>query len=267
MLEGLKRWISGHPDEPQSRVLSQWARDRGHVFKTVRDERGGVVECRNESPGGVRQWRLEWGRPQRRYIQGLELRLREELGLSGDVQILLIARSLADKMEHDVFERYTEAMQTHVDTSMPEEMRWLAMFPKLTLPGHKPLRSHLQLLCPIPGAAEAWISGELGHALEAAYAIGGVLHGDPPFLMQVLRGRLYLRLSAPELTPALLDGVNSLFALAASRARADLASVAQPPEPHTSGWHSSAPTAWQSLSGLHPSADAPPVPGPGGKGR
>ena len=89
---------------------------------------------------------------------------------------------------------------------------------------------------------------------------GGVLHDDPPFLLQMLRGRLYLRLAAPELSPMLLDGINSLFALAASRARADLTAIAPPADAPASGWHSSTPTAWQSVSGLHPSAEAPPPP-------
>jgi len=260
MLEGLKRWISGHPDETQARVLAQWARDHGQVFKTVRDERGGVVECRSPAAAGTaaREWRMEWGRPQRRYIPDLELRLREELGLSPDVQILLIGRALADRMEHDVFERYTEAMQTQVDTSMPEEMRWLAMFPKLVLPAHKALRPHVQLLCATPGLAEAWVNGPLGQALEAAYAPGGVLSGDPPFLMQVLRGRLYLRLSATELSPVLLDGVDALFGLAVRRAREALAHYAPPAEATAaSHWPSTASTAWQSLSGLHPQHDSP----------
>lgn len=245
MLGNLKRWISSQPVPADVRGLSNWAQQHNQVFKTVRDERGGVVECEVDD----RKWRIEWGEPQRRYIATSELRLREELGLSPDFQLLVISRKLAEKLEADVFERFTEAMQTQIDNNMPEEMRWLAMFPKVNLSAHKTLRAKLLLLSSAAPAAEAWLQGEVAQALETA--LGGFLSNDPSFVLMALRGRMYLRLEAETLDEPLLDAANTLFEVAGRRAKSlgemlpsDSGNSA------TSGWSSTSSTAWQSPSAL-----------------
>lgn len=254
MLGNLKRWMSGPPVPADARGLSNWAQQHNQVFKTVRDERGGVVEC--DADG--RQWRIEWGEPQRRYIATSELRLREELGLSPDFQMLVISRTLAEKLEADVFERFTEAMQTQIDHNMPEEMRWLAMLPKVSLSAFKPLRQRLLVLSSMAPVVEGWLQGEVAQALEAA--LGGMLAGDPPFVLMVLRGRLYLRMEAETLDETLLDAANVLFGVASSKARAlaDIVTEGGDAGPNSSTWSStSSTTAWQSHSSmLEPDTDA-----------
>ncbi|WP_374590220.1 hypothetical protein [Aquabacterium sp.] len=239
MLGNLKRWMSSQPVAADVRGLSNWAQQHNQVFKTVRDERGGVVECETDN----RQWRIEWGEPQRSYIKGSELRLREELGLSPDFQMLVISRKLAEQLESDVFERFTEAMQTQIDNNMPEEMRWLAMFPKVNLSAFKPLRAKLLVLCSLAPAAEAWLQGEVAQALEAA--LGGFLASDPSFVLMALRGRLYLRLEAPAVDEALLDATNVLFEVAGRRARS-LGDLLTDAGAASGGWSSTSATAWQS---------------------
>lgn len=241
MLGNLKRWISSQPVPADVRGLSNWAQQNNQIFKTVRDERGGVVEC--ESDG--RNWRIEWGEPQRRYIATSELRLREELGLSPDFQLLVISRKLAEKLESDVFERFTEAMQTQIDNNMPEEMRWLAMFPKVNLSAHKVLRSKLLVLSSVGPAAEAWLQGEVAQALEAA--LNGFLSSDPSFVLMALRGRLYLRLEAETLDENILNAANVLFEVAGRRARS-LGDLLADNGSTSGGWSSSSSTAWQSHS-------------------
>lgn len=246
MLDSFKRWIAKTPLGPETLHLSLWAKDHGHTFKTVRDSRGCVIEC----AAGERTWRLEWGEPQRRYIPESELRLRQELSLSPDVQLMLISRKLADQLEADVFDRYTEAMQTQVDHTLPEEMRWLAMFPKVNFTGPaKALKPHLLLLCANPTLAEIWLKGELADALQAE--LQGFLAGDPPFLIQMLRGRIYLRLGASHVTAEMLDGVNRVFEIAARRA---LECAGGPAGAEAvSGWAPSSQTAWQSPPSMMPS--------------
>jgi len=241
MLGNLKRWISSQPVPADVRGLSNWAQQHNQVFKTVRDERGGVVECEADS----RKWRIEWGEPQRRYIVTSELRLREELGLSPDFQLLVISRKLAEKLESDVFERFTEAMQTQIDNNMPEEMRWLAMFPKVNLSAYKVLRAKLLVLSSVGSAAEAWLQGETAQALEAA--LGGLLSDEPAFVLMALRGRLYLRLEAETLDESTLDAANTLFEVAARRAKA-LGDLLADNSSASGGWSSTSSTAWQSHS-------------------
>lgn len=247
MFDSVKKWLHTQPPGSDGKVLSSWAKAHGHTFKTVRDERGGVIECRDLE----RRWRIEWGNSQRIYIDGAELRMREELGVSPDFQLLLLSRTLTTKLETDVFDRFTEAMQTQIDHTMPEEMRWLAMFPRVSLGDNKPLKVRFNLQSPNAAAAQGWIAGEIGDALlKAAHTF---LQADPPFMMMILRGRLYLRMQALKVDEELLDGADALFRMAAARARTVDALVSGPPSTLTgtstvgaSGWDSSASTAWQS---------------------
>ena len=52
-----------------------------------------------DSLAGATPWRLEWGPSQRPYIQGQELRIRAELGLSSELQLVLMNRALQEAME------------------------------------------------------------------------------------------------------------------------------------------------------------------------
>ena len=94
----------------------------GHAFKRVKDKTGGgyVVETADG-------WRVEWGESQRPYIMGKELRFRCDTGMSPDVQMVMVSKTLAQALESDVFSRFTNAMQTQIDNTLPDEMRWLAM--------------------------------------------------------------------------------------------------------------------------------------------
>jgi hypothetical protein len=251
MLGNLKRWMSSQPVAADVRGLSNWAQQHNQVFKTVRDERGGVVECETDD----RKWRIEWGEPQRSYIKTSELRLREELGLSPDFQLLVISRKLAEQLEADVFARFTEAMQTQIDNNMPEEMRWLAMFPKVNLSAYKPLRAKLLVLSSVAPAAEAWLQGEVAQALETA--LGGFLANDPAFVLMALRGRLYLRLEAESVDETLLDATNVLFDAASRRAR-NLSDLLSDAGTASGGWSSTSATAWQSQSSALADSDLPP---------
>lgn len=254
MLDQFKRWMSKEPEGTDAKALSSWAKTHGHLFKTVRNEQGGVVECHETE----RHWRIEWGAPQRIYIEGSELRLREELGISPDLQLMLISRTLAMKLETDVFERFTEAMQTQIDHTLPEEMRWLAMFPRVSMGEHKALKARYQLQSPATGVAQAWLDGELADALLRAS--GGVLQGDPSFVILMLRGRLYLRMQAPRVDAEMLDAVDNLFGIAARRARVVAAAAGRTSAINSaSDWPSTSATAWQSQLNSEGGSTLPPT--------
>jgi hypothetical protein len=188
MLDALKRLISRHPADSEWSQLAQWARSRKLAFKRVRDEEGFVID------GGLdsKPWRLEWGGPQRQYIEGHELRLRIDLGLSHDLQLLVLSQNLFETLERVTFDSFTETTQTVIDGNTPEEMRWLVMFPQASCKASKAVRARFHLVGSSPLEAANWFEGELAAHLEAASE--RFLKEQPPFMLMVLRGRVYLRM-------------------------------------------------------------------------
>jgi hypothetical protein len=135
--------------------VSAWAKQRGHAFKRERDGQGFVIDGKLDSTA----WRLEWGPPQRPYIAGHELRLRMELGLPPDLQMLLISKGLMETLEKQAFEQFTQSNQTEIGTATPEETRWLVMFPKMPMNGSKTLRANFGGVSSLANEGPAWLDG------------------------------------------------------------------------------------------------------------
>lgn len=250
MLESLKRWIGGSRDGPDSRELEAWARQRGLLLKRVRDDGGLVVEG---SMHGT-PWRMEWGAPQRAYILERELRLRMELGLSPTLQMLVTSRALAEELEQSAYALFTQDMQTRIDSGMPEEMRWLAMFPKTQSAALKTLKTKFSAVANSAGPLAVWTDGDLARQLELAGRTW--LGNDEPMVLMTLRGRLYLRIEAPQPDTAMLDGALSLFEAAAQGALAAAESAGG-----SAAWPSTSTTAW----GTNIPSDYPPDSGSGSR--
>lgn len=212
MLNAFKRLMAGGDDDPDGREVSAWAKRHDCIVRRAREGKGYIVEGALDG----RPMRLEWGAPQRTYIQGQELRLRLELGLPSGLEMLVMSTPLAERLEQDAFTRYTEQMQTHLDLNLPEESRWLAMFPRLEHGAVPVLHHDFVALSALPGQVRGWLLGALGSRLAQAVDTGGALAGGVPTLLMTLRGRLYVRVQAPTLTAVLLEEVHALTA-AASR--------------------------------------------------
>ena len=69
--------------------------------------------------------RGEIGASNRDFIHGAELRLRAELGLDPGVFVLVINRPLRATLERMAYSQFTDSLQTSVDSSLTEELRWL----------------------------------------------------------------------------------------------------------------------------------------------
>jgi hypothetical protein len=244
MLESLKRLFSRPGSARDLREIEAWAKRHGHGFKRVRDEDGFVIDGRLEG----KPWRIEWGPPQRAYIEGHELRLRMELDLPSDAQMLVLSRPLMDTLERKTFEEFTDNVQTQIGTKTPEEMRWLVMFPKLNLSHLKTLRAHFGAVASEPSAGLAWIEGPLANQLE--HAAADWLR-DEPLVLMILRGRVYLRtqLAAPE--PDAVAAALALFETAVAQA---MRTVGDAVEPSADSGSNGSSTAWQSF----PPEDEPP---------
>ena len=212
MFEAIKRWMSAEPRGPDWAGVAAWAKEHHHGFKRVRDNEGFVID----GAFGDNSWRLEWGPPQRAYITTQELRIRMELRLPSELQMLLLSRPLMEMLEGETFERYTESTQTHIDLSTPEEMRWLAMFPKSTQSLPKGIRTQFAAVSSSPQTAIAWVDAAVTAQLE--HAAQTWLSDAPPFLLMTLRGRLYLRLQLDAPDPAVVGEAVALFDVAAQSA-------------------------------------------------
>lgn len=209
MLDTIKRWMGRPPaaETADQRVLAAWAKEAGQQLKSVAGSHEGLVV---DTTAG---WRVEWGVSQRPYFQGRELRFRFDSGVPPDVQILCLTKTLAQSLESDVFQRFTDAMQTQVDNTLPEEMRWLAMHGKVSLSNHPVLGKRFLVLANVEGIAQQWLYGELAAALEAAASSWWT--DQLVVVMTVNRGMLTMRMPGEGLTIEQLRMVSALFDLAA----------------------------------------------------
>ena len=212
MLASFKSFFANQGLGPDYADIAAWAKKRGHAFKRERDGLGFVIDGHLEG----KPWRLEWGPPQRPYVEGHELRLRMELGLPADMQMLIMSRRLMELLEKQAFEQFTQSNQTEMGDATPEETRWLVMFPKISLAGSKLLRANFGGVSSLPHEGPAWLEGPLAHALERA--TGTLLKDAPPLVLMTLRGRAYLRMQMTNADEADVAAAESLFAIGCTEA-------------------------------------------------
>lgn len=236
MLGSFKGLFANQGHGPDFSEISAWAKRRGHAFKRERDGHGFVIDGKLDGA----PWRLEWGPPQRPYIDGRELRLRMELRLPPDLQMLLMSRRLMEQLEKQMLEHGRKNPAGSGD-AMPEEMRWLVMFPKISLAGSKLLRASFGGVSGLPHEGPEWLEGPLAHALERA--AGTLLRQGPPFVLMTLRGRAYLRTQLAAADETEVAAALALFETACTQAiRVGKARGDQPPS-----FSSTITTAWQTL--------------------
>jgi hypothetical protein len=237
MLESIKRLFARQGIERDLSEVSGWAQRCGHGFKRARRDDGFVIDGVLEG----KPWRIEWGPSQRPYIEGHELRLRMELDLPSDLQMLVLSRTLMDALERQTFEEFTDKVQTQIGTQTPEEMRWLVMFPKVDLAALKSLRVRFGAVASVPAAGLAWLHGPLARALEDAAE--ALLRADPPFVLMTLRGRAYLRMQLASPDAKSVASALGLFETAVTQAFGAAAGSGD----QRAAWDSGATTAWQSM--------------------
>ena len=235
MLDGIKRLFSGGAAAPAQDGwdgIAPWAQSKQYAFRGVQHE-GFVIDGRLAAT----PWRLEWGPSQRPYIAGQELRIRAELGLPADLQVVLMNRQLQEEMEKAVFEQYVEGVQTRIDNQTPPEMRWLVMYPKLAGSEMPTLRDRFIALSSMKGWLLRWLEGPLSQSLAA-------VRMDPatPLVLMIGRGRLMLRTALSDAQVGPLHNWLRVFETAMREARrvANENSDAISPSAQPSMWNTSA---------------------------
>ena len=233
MLDGLKRLFNGDtPPSDDWGGISPWAESRQYAFRGVPNE-GFVIDGRL----GATPWRLEWGPSQRPYIQGQELRIRAELGLGSDLQLVVMNRVLQEQMEKDVFDQYVEGVQTRIDNQTPPEMRWLVMFPKLPGSEMPELRERYIALSSVKPWLVQWLQGPLSQTVAALK-----VDAATPIVLMIGRGRLMLRTALADADVLPLQTWLRLFEVAMREARrvANESSDSISPSTQPSMWQTSA---------------------------
>lgn len=242
MLSSLKRWWARSTGRGSAGLgeIEVWARQSG--LRCRRDEDG--LRFVIEAASAGRTLRMEWGSSQRSYIAGDELRIRLDLNLPGALQLLVMSRSLMEQLEHETFERYTQEAQTIIDVSHPEEMRWLAIFPKIDLAFEPVLQARFGVLGVNTVLGMAWINGPLGD--ELVRSTQDLLAGEAPFVLMALRGKMILRLQMAEPKAQSLAQCLALFDAAVQSA---LQLTGQLP-PGGGEWSPTVSSAWLTPSAL-----------------
>ncbi len=212
VINPFRRWFGGTRDAAEWTAAADWAKAQGHRFARSRDGSGFIIEPARGDAG----WRLEWGEAQRHYMGGPELRLRAEVGHSGELQMLVITRALMVRLEQEVFEDVTDGNQTRMDDNTPEEMRWLVLFPKVPRAVLGVLRERFGALSNLPRAAPLWLEGPLSQQLEAS---ASWLADGQALVMTVQRGRIGLRCALAQPDLPVLQSTLALFEVALAAAR------------------------------------------------
>ncbi|WBY02134.1 hypothetical protein PE066_00930 [Ramlibacter tataouinensis] len=184
---------------PLAGKAADWAAGQGFTVAT----QSGATALAFEGRVAGKGWRMELGRPGRKYIRGEELRGRAELDIDPDVLVVAMNRPLKESLEKQAYALYTDSLQTSVDPSLPEEMRLLAMHEEVgwdSMP--RVFWSRYAVVADDRGQAQSWVDAELAHLLmewpEPAPA------AELPVLLMLLRGRAYLRMEqGPDALPAL----------------------------------------------------------------
>ncbi|MBH9553739.1 hypothetical protein [Inhella gelatinilytica] len=206
MFDQVKHWMKQRANAAAWKGIAEWASSRSARFVQTQEADGFLIDQPQHALGHLR---VEWGPSQRGYISGQEMRVRWELKLNPELQLMVIERELRDRLERAVFDAFTDTLQTRIETDTPEEMRWLVMFAQWDQWKSKLARARFSACAAAKEVAAAWLDGALTDAL--AHASQDLVPAGTPFVLQVQRGNLYLRMPVAEPT---LDQIKAFVGLA-----------------------------------------------------
>jgi hypothetical protein len=210
MLESFKRLFTGSGQGADLGEISAWAAKRGYRYATM--EQGFALDGDFQGT----PWQLEWAPTLRPFIRGHELRMQTQTPLPPELHMMLMSSPLMKALEQQAYAQFTQNMQTQIDDSSPEEMRWLVMFAKADLSGSPGVAAHFGAVANSPAKATLWVDGLLAKMLERA--TGTLLVGDPPFVLTVSRSRIAMRFELSDVASPFLSAAITLFETAVDQA-------------------------------------------------
>ena len=226
MFERVKKAFSQIAPRPAKPVVanavSDWAATQSLSYNAGNGGNSGVDGFTLAGKIGSKVWKLEQGQASRDYIHGQELRARAELKLNEDVSVLIINRPLKDALESRAYAVYTNSLQTTADPSLPEEMRWLALYPEAGWNGLAPeFWTRYAVLAEKREQAVAWIDPHLAELLMHWPSPG--LEDQVPFILMIMRGKAYLRMQYTPADLPTLEHAAKIFTYACQAGLAGLA--------------------------------------------
>ena len=199
--------------------ITTWGAGRGlkPVSPAPKDGRGFALT----GYFGNKSRKLECSRSSRDYIRGDELRARADLKINDDAAVLIMNRPLKNALEKRAYEMYTDTLQTTADPSLPEEMRWLAMYPEADWPAMpRPFWDRYVVLADTQEHALAWVDKDLMTQLMAWPTPGP--DEQTPFILMLLRGKAYLRMQYTVGDMPTLNHATDVFTKACASAVSEL---------------------------------------------
>lgn len=197
--------------------ISEWANTRGLSYTGFGEGKGFAMT--GQIAG--KPWKLERGKSSRDYIRGEELRARAELKVNDEASVLIMNRPLKEALEKKAYQMYTDTLQTTADPSLPEEMRWLAMYPEVGWDSiGKPFWARYSVLADQREHALAMVDPALAKLLMSWPEPAP--DDQVPFMLMLLRGKAYLRMQYTPADMPTLEHAALLFTSACESAVAGL---------------------------------------------
>lgn len=203
--------LSGHSE------VQDWASTLGLTFE---GQPPGEAFTLSAKVGG-KPWRMQRTRPSRPFIRGEELRARAELNLGNEIAVLVMNRTLKDALERQAYDRYTDTLQTTMDSNTPEEIRWLSMFDEVGWES-APVAfwDRYAILADQREHAQTWIDAAMC-GLLLGWPQGGP-NAQTPFTLMLVRGKAYLRMEYAPADLSTLAHATTVFVSACESALAGL---------------------------------------------
>lgn len=156
-----------------------------------------------------RPFRAECIATSRVYMQGMELMAKADLGLSPEVNVIVMNRALKRSLEALANPAHELAAQGAQATtrSVPEEVRWLSLYHEAGWPGpDDAFWGRYAVLTDAPETARQWLDADcIGWLMDWPGEPGW----DAPRLFVLTRGKTYLRMQAGQAA----DNASALHAL------------------------------------------------------
>lgn len=192
--------------------MSEWALSQGFSMSQLSP---GLAVVEGKVSG--KPWRMEVGKPTRNYIRGEELRARAELGINDDLAVMVMNRPLKEALEKKAYSMITDSLQTTADPSLPEEMRWLAMYDEAGWEGlPDAFWNRYAVLADRRENALAWVDAPLAQQLMDWPSPAP--SAEVPFMILLLRGKAYLRMEYSPADVATLQHAAEIFTSACESA-------------------------------------------------
>ncbi len=217
MFERLKNALTGSFAVETARShadpVSEWAGMQGLAYTGSGDGKG--FSLKGQIAG--RPWRLERGKASRQYIEGEEVRARAELAIHEEISVLIMNRPLKEVLEKRTYQMYTDSLQTTADPNLPEELRWLAMYPEVGWSGlSDAFWVRYAVMADQREHAVAWITPALAHLMLSWPEPGPA--PEVPFILMIMRGKLYLRMQYTPADMPTLEHASTVFTSACEAA-------------------------------------------------